>query len=62
MTDTKGESRTRGFPLVSILAVGFAGGVVASFVVAALKWVPEVAANIRFLARLFSHSSGSSCL
>ena len=43
MTDPGGESRSRGFPLVAILAFGFTGGVLANFVVAALGWVPEVA-------------------
>ena len=42
MTDSNRESQGRRFPLILILAAGFAGGVVANFGIAALKWVPEV--------------------
>ena len=43
MADPIGESRSHGIPLVPILAVGFTGGVLATLVIVALKWVPEVA-------------------
>lgn len=42
MTDPIRESRSRSFPLVATLSVGFAGGILANLVIAAIKWVPDV--------------------
>ena len=43
MTDHNGKPQNRDFPSLAILAVGFAGGVLANLLVAAIDWIPEVA-------------------
>ena len=42
MSDPINESQNRSLSLLTILAVGFTGGVLANLVLVALNWVPEV--------------------